>query len=172
MRQQEVNNHFDNNVQDVDWRRYDALCAMYPQNKPMFYYNQIDEPQNWDPNRSGVWFPRRLLLASVPSLHKGKDHKVVIQYLPTRGFPLPANFHLPNFNRLGFIGNLKYVVGYACLTCKQGQRLFGCCSHVTTMLAAAGMFAYDQGEFKTPYKKLHSIDGRNTRSLNRRLLRP
>ena len=160
----------------IDWENYDLLCSSIPQDTIVFYYDHIRQPDGWNPERHGLWCPRRFALVKIPSLHSGGDpqtggtkHTVVVAYLTPElkeqtpeGFQNPFGFHIEGYQDL---------LGYACLSnkCKVGQRTAGCCSHVAAALVFMGMHAYDPEGFWTTYKPSHFIDVANASSLNTEL---
>ena len=158
--------------ENITWQQYDILCATLPNDFKVAYTDVLQEPQNWNEQLFGVWFPRRLLFGKVPNRISGTktDHKVIISFLPNS-----PEWEQPNHpNRLGFIQNgLKQIIGYACISdgCHAGHRLAGCCSHVATVLLAVGVYANNPDLFKSTYKKLHLIDVKNNKNLNKALFR-
>ena len=56
------------NDPNMDWDHYDLLCATLPE-KIVFFRDLNNRPDNWDDNAFGPWFPRRLVMTNIPSLH-------------------------------------------------------------------------------------------------------
>ena len=109
----------------------------------------------------GEWFPRRILLIGVPSIHSSKVHKVTLFFVPTSD-ALPNNFS----NRFRFRhGNLQRLVGFGC-TCPTGLRTFGVCSHVLAVLTLIGVYSFDKDAFQSKYKPSHVFDAGRPKSIN------
>ena len=157
----------DENISDgsIDWDEYDVLMSSLPDDKYVHFFDQVDEPENWDHDLFGKWCPRRLLFAGVPSMHsESKVHKVVISFIPTNE-PLPQGF----VNRFGFFQpGLERVLEWACVGphCKVGLRNNSCCAHVAAILLLVSVHAFDESTFVTAYKPLHYMDVANPRGLN------
>ena len=153
----------------IDWDNYDTLMSALPTNKVVWYFDQMNAPQNWNPQRHGVWHPRRLVMLKIPGLHSSNtNHKVVLSFIP-EGWKLPSNFQ----NKYGFHQHgLNRLVEYACIDkdCPVGFRTNSCCAHVCTAVMFLGLYAHDQTAVQSAYKRLHRLDVKNPRGLNREML--
>ena len=149
----------------LDWEDKDVLCSELPMDKIVFFRDILNEPANWDPLAFGVWFPRRLLFLTVPSLHSSqKKYRVIISYIPANQ-ACPLNFQ----NRLGFVqDDTKKILGYACLSgdCKPGFRLMGCDSHVMSAIMLIGVFAHRQDLYHSTHRNVHLFDISNSDEQN------
>ena len=135
IRQREVD--ASDEVNEFSYKQYDEACASLPLNTPVFYMDEYERPKNWDDSMYGEWFPRRILLIGVPSIHSSKVHKVTLFFVPTSD-ALPNNFS----NRFRFRhGNLQRLVGFGC-TCPTGLRTFGVCSHVLAVLTLGQILSW------------------------------
>ena len=112
-------------------------------------------PLNWDVNRLGPWFPRRILCGNIPGRHSSNTYRVLIEYIPT-GSPLPPGFQNPfGFTQPG----LNQLVGYGCRRyCKVGYRQAGICSHAAALLIYLGIYSYDPMGFRTKHKLMNLAD--------------
>ena len=160
IRQREVD--VDPDVNEFSYTQYDQACSSLPVNTPVFFIDEAQRPSNWDEELYGEWYPRRILLMGVPSIHSQKVHRVVLFFVPTCE-ALPANFH----NRFRFQhGNLQRLVGFGCVTCPTGLRTFGVCSHVLAVLTLVGVYSHDKETFRSKYKPAHIFDVANPKSIN------
>ena len=173
IRCKEITEFIEDNLEDgsIDWEEYDILMSALPDSTVVHFIDQIEEPDNWDSQLYGDWFPRRLLFTGVPSMHsQAKWHKVVISYLPT-SWNMPVNFQ----NRLGFTQRgLDRIIEFACTgrDCRVGFRLNSCCAHVIAVLLLVSVYAYDEQSFVSSYKPLHMIDVSNPKGLSESLYAP
>ena len=152
----------------IDWNVYDTLAAALPQDKVVYYVDEEEEHANWNPNHFGPWFPRRLVLMNMRSLHSNNLYKVIIAYIPSSR-PFPPNFQ----NRLGFTQDeLLRIVGYCCVDrlCVPGCRLAGADSHVSAAILLMGIYATRPQLFSSTHRRIHLFDNQNSRRLNKDLL--
>ena len=171
MMNREVFNMFEGyNRDDIDftWEDWDLLCSRLPEND-VYYYDQINRPENWDDDDYGPWFRRRIVHLKIPSLHSAvKMHNVVIAYVPTSW---EDELLGPNFvNRFGFIQpGLRNILDYACVgkDCPVGYRTAGCCGHVMACIVYLSIYSRNNAAFKTTYRPWHFVDPKkHPRALN------
>ena len=146
---------------EFDWDDWNFLHCAFPSDKTVYWYDQNAQPQGWDINAFGPFYPRRIVLITLPSRHRRDTYKVLLEYIPTHNndgdtIPLPDNFENP----FGFTQNgLERIVGYACRKrCKVGYRQAGCCCHVIAALIYLGIYSFDQTQFTTKHKFYNAAD--------------
>ena len=153
---------------EIDWEEFDCLVSSLPENVDVHFIDQRIEPENWDDQKFGTWFPRRIILIGIPSMHSSQTvHKVVLTYVPTSE-DLPPNF----VNRLGFTQpGIERLVEYACIgNCRPGLRLNGTCAHVCSAILLLAVHAFDPNSFRSTHKPLHYLDVANPDGLDNSLL--
>ena len=157
---------------EVNWDEYSLMISTLPDNKDVFFFDQLTEPDRWDVEKFGPWCPRRLIYVKIPSLHsKAKSYPVIIAYVP-HSMVLEENENQIH-NPLGFTPTgYRRILGWSCQShnCIPGYRLAGCCSHVAAALLFFGVYAYDEGSFETFARPAPFFDIRHPKSLNRELL--
>merc|ERR1712218_775465 len=140
---------------DIEWDDFNLLHCAFPDETNVFFYDQVAQPQNWDINHFGPWYPRRIVNASLNSRHTNNSYRILIEFIPTHE-PLPENFENPfGFTQEG----LNRIVGYACrMHCKVGYRQAGCCCHIAAILVYLGIYSFDSTGFKTKHKLYNLAD--------------
>ena len=131
------------------------ICYMWEENHPPA------GPPGWDPV---LYWPRedvRMLLTFIPSrMRTVPDRAVVIMYKPVHQPP-------PIMNPLGLRpASLQRLICWCCgpskpNACPIGERLVGCCSHVSTALSFATVVPMDPTAFSTTHKVVHLLDRKN-----------
>ena len=118
-------------------------------------------PPGWDPVLYWPWEDVRMLLTFIPSrMRTVPDRAVVIMYKPIHQPP-------PIMNPLGLRpASLQHLICWCCgpskpNACPVGERLVGCCSHVSTALSFATVVPMDPTAFSTTHKVVHLLDRKN-----------
>ena len=150
---------------DIEWDDFNHLHCAFPDETNVFFYDQVGQPQGWDVNAFGPWFPRRIVCASLKSRHTSNDYRILIEFIPTHDnngepIPLPENF----VNPFGFTQEgLDRIVGYGCrMHCKVGLRQAGCCCHIAAILVYLGIYSFDSTGFITKHKVYNLADPTST----------
>ncbi len=115
------------------------------------------------------WEDCRMLLTFMPARMKSEVlHPVLLMYHPVTA-------PLPRVNNMGFrplpLTRLKcWYCGPARTqaSCPIGERLVGCCPHVSASLFCAAVLPNNINVFKTTYRGCHVIDRKSTQGIDRK----
>ena len=125
--------------------------------KKSIFQNQV--PGNWDQQMFGTWEDCRLLLCRVPSRHKRNTYfSVIIMFVLAHLQTLHDHLHFPT-------PQLRHIKGYMC-TCKVGQRLSRCCSHISTVLTLGCTLAHAPNLYKSTTKACMTLSRNQTPAMN------
>ena len=160
--------HQQNPDWQINWAQFHANCKRLPNNCVVWWKDEVNRPGNWNDQRDGEWFERRLAIMEVPSRHKNVNFRVVLQFIPTFKH-LKAGFK----NRLGFTQDgLNRLIGYSCVSegCRAGSRLLGSCGHVTAAVSYLGVFAQRPQLFQSTHSEKNVFSTQKPQSCNLELL--
>ena len=118
-------------------------------------------PPGWNPHLYWPWENVRQLLTLIPArMRSAPDRAVLLMYKP-------QNQPLPIINPLGLRPqNLQRLMCWCCGpsrrdACPIGERLVGCCSHVSTAISFSAVIPADPTAFQSTHRGTRLLDRKN-----------